>query len=98
MATATNAVHPVHPDAVLDEGRTVQDADERPVIPPQVPAPATRPARESEYRCECGQSLRVFGVGRHRVYFEPGPTQLDAPVMDRACPACGHGLPGKNPL
>ena len=52
--------------------------------------------RRAEYRCECGHVLRVFGGGRHRVYFEPENTQLDDPVMNRVCPECGHGLPGKN--
>jgi predicted RNA-binding Zn-ribbon protein involved in translation (DUF1610 family) len=46
---------------------------------------------------ECGHVLRVSGLGRHRVYFEPADARLDDPVMDRACPECGHGLPGKNP-
>jgi len=49
-----------------------------------------------ERHCECGHVLRVFGLGRHRVYFERGDAQLDNPVMDRACPQCGRGLPGKN--
>ena len=49
-----------------------------------------------EYRCECGHVLRVYGGGRHRVYFEPDNTRLDDPIMNRACPACGSGLPGKN--
>jgi len=50
----------------------------------------------TEYVCECGHRLLVYGGGRHRVYFEPEDLQLDNPVMDRACPACGRGLPGKN--
>lgn len=54
------------------------------------------PERRGEYRCECGHVLRVFGGGRHRVYFELGDATLDKPVMDRACPQCGRGLPGKN--
>jgi len=54
--------------------------------------------RRDEYRCGCGHVLRVFGGGRHRVYFEPSNTQLDDPVMNRACPACARGLPGKNRL
>lgn len=57
---------------------------------------ATSSGRRDEYRCECGHVLRVFGVGRHRVYFELGDTRLDDPVMNRACPQCGRGLPGKN--
>jgi ribosomal protein S27AE len=55
------------------------------------------PDEGREYRCpECGHALRVFGVGRHRVYFEFGDARLDDPVMNRVCPRCGHGLPGKN--
>jgi hypothetical protein len=54
------------------------------------------PGRRSDYQCECGHSLRVSGGGRHSVYFEPENTRLDDPVMNRVCPACGRGLPGKN--
>jgi hypothetical protein len=50
----------------------------------------------SVYRCECGHALRVFGGGRHRVYFEPGRTRFDDAVLNRVCPACGQTLPGKN--
>ena len=53
--------------------------------------------RRGGYRCRCGHELRVFGGGRHRVYFEPADARLDDPVMNRVCPACGCGLPGKNP-
>ena len=52
--------------------------------------------RTGEYRCECGHVLRVFGRDRHRIYFELANARLDDPVMNRACPACGRGLPGKN--
>lgn len=52
--------------------------------------------RPGEYRCECGHVLRVSGGGRHRVYFELADSSRDNPVMDRACPRCGLGLPGKN--
>jgi hypothetical protein len=56
-------------------------------------APDSRPA----YSCpECGHVLRVFGLGRHRVYFEPGDERSDDPVMNRVCPECGRGLPGKS--
>jgi len=47
------------------------------------------------YQCAFGHVLRVSGGGRHRVYFELGDSQADHPVMNRACPACGLGLPGK---
>ena len=52
--------------------------------------------RRDQYRCECGHVLRVFGGGRHRVYFLLTDATLENPVMDRACPQCGRGLPGKN--
>jgi len=52
--------------------------------------------QRAEYRCDCGHVLRVFGGGRHRVYFEPANTRLDDPVMNGVCPACGRGLAGKN--
>jgi hypothetical protein len=49
------------------------------------------------YTCpQCEHVLRVVGLGRHRVYFEPTDQLLDDPVMDRVCPSCGLGLPGKN--
>ena len=53
--------------------------------------------RPGQYRCPCGQGLRVFGLGRHQVYFEPGSARLEDPVIARACPQCGGGLPGSNP-
>jgi hypothetical protein len=53
--------------------------------------------RPGEYSCPCGQSLRVFGLGRHQVYFEAGSARLQDPVIARACPHCGRGLPGSNP-
>jgi ribosomal protein S27AE len=49
------------------------------------------------YSCpECGHVLRVSGLGRHRVYFELTDERSSRPVMNRVCPACGDGLPGKN--
>ena len=55
-----------------------------------------RAPERNRYRCvECGHLLRVFGGGRHRVYFEPSNTALDDPIMNGVCPQCGHSLPGK---
>jgi hypothetical protein len=53
--------------------------------------------RRGEFRCACGQRLRVFGLGRHRVYFEPGSAQLEDPLIAQTCPRCGRELPGSNP-
>ena len=64
------------------------------------PAESLRPPSESDpgrtYSCpECGHVLRVSGLGRHRVYFELSDARSQT-VMNRTCPACEHGLPGKN--
>ena len=67
------------------------------VAPPTRHAPTGRPGARATYSCsECEHVLRVSGLGRHRVYFELDGDQSDDPVMNGACPACGHGLPGKN--
>jgi hypothetical protein len=55
-------------------------------------------ARHNEYRCQCGHGLRVFGTGRHRVYFGPADARFDDPMMNGACPTCGRELPGKRRL
>jgi ribosomal protein S27AE len=52
-------------------------------------------SRRTDTCAQCGHVLRVSGLGRHRVYFELDE-RADHPVMNRVCPACGHGLPGKN--
>ncbi len=68
------------------------------IAPPERIAPSAKPDRRPTYSCpQCGHVLRVSGVGRHRVYFEPGDERADDPVMNRVCPECGLGLPGKNP-
>jgi len=65
---------------------------------PERPAPAANSRSRPPYSCpECGHVLRQSGLGRHRVYFELDDERSDHPVMDRVCPECGHGLPGKNP-
>jgi hypothetical protein len=66
------------------------------IEPPEAPPTSGIVDRRGEYRCECGHVLRVFGGGRHRVYFEPGNARLDDPVMNGRCGQCGRGLPGKN--
>jgi hypothetical protein len=64
------------------------------IAPPERSAAPDSGSR-GEYRCECGHVLRVFGRGRHRVFFEPDSARFDDPVMNRACPECGRRLPGK---
>jgi hypothetical protein len=67
------------------------------LAPPERLAPSAKLDPRRTYSCpDCAHVLRVSGLGRHRVYFELTAELLDDPVMDRVCPACGHGLPGKN--
>jgi predicted RNA-binding Zn-ribbon protein involved in translation (DUF1610 family) len=68
------------------------------IAPTERPLPPANPQVRPPYTCpDCGQLLRVSGLGRHRVYFELDDKRSNHPVMDRVCPECGHGLPGKNP-
>lgn len=98
MVAAPGAVQPPHTagpsdDAPpLDVGRAGRPA----VVGVTFPVGGRRDGRP-EFRCECGHRLSVSGVGRHRVYFELGQRGTDQAIMDRVCPACARGLPGKNP-
>ena len=47
------------------------------IAPPEARPLAESSMHEVSISCECGDVLRVFGGGRHRVYFEPGNTKLD---------------------
>jgi hypothetical protein len=68
------------------------------MAPPERAALPADPRSRPPYTClECGHGLRVSGLGRHRMYFDLGDERSDNPVMNRVCPECGHGLPGKNP-
>jgi hypothetical protein len=67
------------------------------IAPSEQHAPSPQLDPRLTYSCpECGHVLRVSGLGRHRVYFELDDARSVDPVMNRACPACGLGLPGKN--
>jgi hypothetical protein len=63
---------------------------------PGASAPHGVPDRRSFTCSDCGHVLKVFGRGRHRVYFETGDERLDDPVMDGSCPGCRQRLPGRN--
>ena len=67
------------------------------IAPAERLEPSANPDPRPIYSCpKCGHALRVSGLGRHRVYFELADERADNPVMNRICPGCGHGLPGKN--
>lgn len=79
----------------MSSGTLIESPKRRP--PPAVSHPANRDPAPRIYTCpDCRCVLRVSGLGRHRVYFELGDERSENPVMNRACPTCGHGLPGKN--
>lgn len=81
----------------MTSGTLTAPSDRTLTAPPARSAHSEPPEPRFVYRCECGHVLRVSGGGRHRVYFELGDERLDDPVMNRVCPACDRGLPGKNP-
>lgn len=67
------------------------------IAPAERLAPSANPDPRPTYSGpECGHILRVSGLGRHRAYFELTDKQAEDPVINRVCPACGHGVPGKN--
>lgn len=63
--------------------------------PERTATPRKPDLRPTHSRPKRGHVLRVIGLGRHRVYFELADDRSYDPVMNRACPECGHGLPGK---
>ena len=66
------------------------------IADPEATVTPRRPESRSTYSCPwCEHVLRVSGLGRHRVYFELANERSYDPVMNRICPECGHGLPGK---
>jgi hypothetical protein len=60
------------------------------------PDHATAAPPAEHYRCQCQHVLQVFGLGRHRRYYELADRGWQHPVMGRVCPSCQRGLPGKN--
>jgi hypothetical protein len=48
------------------------------------------------WQCVCGEVYRVWGSGRHRIYW-PLDAPRDAPVIDGCCVRCRRALPGKQP-
>jgi len=53
-----------------------------------------RPAER--YRCLCHHVFQVFGLGRHRRYYELADRAWKHPLTGRVCPSCQRRLPGKN--
>ena len=50
--------------------------------------PSRKKAAGDRFKCECGETLRVTGGGRHRIYF-----QGDEALLESACPSCSRPLP-----
>jgi hypothetical protein len=57
--------------------------------------PKMQDSRARRWQCQCGQAYRIFGEGRHRLYWPEGAGDKDA-VMDGCCVRCGRPLPGKH--
>ncbi len=47
---------------------------------------------DRSWSCECGQSYRITGEGRHRVYWRSDASVAD-PVIDGTCTSCERPLP-----
>ena len=43
---------------------------------------------DDAYRCDCGETLRMTGAGRHRIYWNG-----DDALLENACPQCARPLP-----
>ncbi len=63
-------------------------------------APGSPPSQEAatnvvqqEWTCQCGQTYRVSGEGRHRIHWLPDAPVSD-PVTDGRCAKCERELPG----
>ena len=81
----------------VDQGRSARpEADGEWGFAADPATPTARDLPRTVHRCGCGRLLRVFGGGRHRVFFELGDAALADPVMGRVCAGCGRRLPGKN--
>ena len=67
------------------------------IAPTERDAPSAKlDSRPADTSPECGNVLRVSAPRRHRVGFELDDERSAAHVMNPVCPACGHGLPGRN--
>ena len=89
-------------ERALDDGAGAQHRGDvstttgMPIAPRESSEPLDQHEHERICRCTCGHPLRVFGGGRHRIYFELEASP-ENPVVNGVCPACGRGLPGKSP-
>jgi hypothetical protein len=65
------------------------------VAPDRTAPTDTGDAIRRRWECVCGQSYRISGVDRHRIYW-PSEAPSDAPVLDGCCVRCRRPLPGKH--
>ena len=57
-------------------------------------APEDAPSAVRDWTCECGQSFRVSGEDRHRVFWLADAEDGD-PVLGDQCPNCEKSLSGQ---
>jgi hypothetical protein len=68
-----------------------------PIVEPQRAASVDLDGAASRgWQCVCGQSYRISGFDRHRIYW-PVAAPADEPVLDGCCVRCRRPLPGKHP-
>jgi hypothetical protein len=53
---------------------------------------AQRADAQQQWQCDCGQSFRVVGIDRHRVFWLADAPEGN-PVMSDRCPRCDRPLP-----
>jgi hypothetical protein len=80
----------------LDEGGSFRPEAVRSAPTGDEPMNLTAAPPPALYRCLCQHVFQVFGLGRHRRYYELADRGWERPVMERACPSCQRRLPGKN--
>lgn len=54
---------------------------------------ATAAGPAQRYRCRCERVFQVFGLGRHRRFYELDDPGWERPAMARVCPSCQRRLP-----
>jgi hypothetical protein len=59
----------------------------------QRPAAGAEALPPHRYRCSCGRLFQVYGLGRHRRYYQPDDGQWRRPVVARTCTSCQRQLP-----
>jgi hypothetical protein len=77
----------------LDDGGSVSTDTADAATLEQQPAAGAEALPPHRYRCSCGRLFQVYGLGRHRRYYQPDDGQWRRPVVARTCTSCQRQLP-----